>query len=568
MAETLKDKIIRTLKESKEVKKSDIDKAIAFQEKEGLRIDRALIQCGLIPEDEIHSLLSKALKIPSIDLKDYKIEESLKEVVSEKLARQYRILPLCLVKDVLTIALSDPLNIFAVDDLRNITGKKIDVVMNTDSVIMQAVDSYYGVPEDSSLEQVSKDIDMDEFEIVSDQGEVGDEKMAEEGEQAPIIRMVNLVIKEAIRQKASDIHMEPTEENLRVRFRIDGALVDSFDIPKDNQNATIIRIKIISKIDITVSSVPQDGRFKMRFGDKEIDFRVSLLPTTHGQKIVMRVLDKKNLSVGLDNLGFSEKAIEKMQLAIDKPYGMILITGPTGSGKSTTLYSIINKLNTVDKNIITVEDPVEYLVEGLSQIQVNSEVGLTFASGLRSILRQSPDIVMVGEIRDNETADIAIKASLTGQLVLSTLHTNDAAGALTRLVDMGVESFLVASSLIMCTAQRLCRRLCVDCKEKVNVPDAKLKELNYKFKPKTVFYEAKGCDSCRNTGYSGRLGITEILLIDDEIREMLIKGRSSDEIKEFARKNKGMLTLWEDAMQRLEQGETTIPEALRVASGE
>ncbi|MDZ4241928.1 MAG: GspE/PulE family protein, partial [Candidatus Omnitrophota bacterium] len=361
-------------------------------------------------------------------------------------------------------------------------------------------------------------------------------------------------------------HIEPMADHVRVRYRIDGILRDILKIPKENQNAVGVRIKIMSRLDITALRVPQDGRFKMKLSNQEVDFRVSLLPTTFGQKTVLRVLDKKSLKIGLDGLGFSPGSIALLKEAIRAPFGMVLVTGPTGSGKSTTLYSIINELNTVDKNIITVEDPVEYLIEGLTQIQVRPEIGLTFASGLRSILRQSPDIVMVGEIRDAETADIAIKASLTGQLVFSTLHTNDAAGALTRLVDMGIEPFLVASSLVLACAQRLCRRICSHCKQPVDIPANVLKKFHYPIPQGTVFYEGKGCDFCRQTGYFGRVGVTEVLEIDDTVREMLIRGKSSDEIKKYAREKKGMVLLFDDIMQKFVAGQTTLEEVLRVTT--
>ena len=355
-------------------------------------------------------------------------------------------------------------------------------------------------------------------------------------------------------------------EHVRVRYRIDGILQNILNVPKENQNAVIVRIKIMARLDITSNRVPQDGRFKLRLAQQEVDFRVSLLPTTHGEKIVLRVLDKKKLSIGLETLGFSKQAIVSLQESVQKPFGMILITGPTGSGKSTTLYSILNQFNTADKNVITVEDPVEYLIEGLTQIQVHPEIGLTFASGLRSILRQSPDIVMVGEIRDAETADIAIKASLTGQMVFSTLHTNDAAGALTRLVDMGIESFLVASSLVAVCAQRLCRQICKNCKKPVDIPPKVMEELGIKISPETKFYRGEGCDLCRHTGYLGRVGVTEFLNVDDAIREMLIKGNSSDEIKEYARKHNGMVTLREDIFQKTMDGQTTLEELFRITT--
>ncbi len=418
-----------------------------------------------------------------------------------------------------------------------------------------------------SVTEASHDIDAKDFEVIGEQdADMSTEIKIGEGEEAPIVRMVDLIIKEALKQRASDIHIEPAQENVRVRYRVDGVLGDILNIPKANQNAVTVRIKIMSRLDITESRIPQDGRFKMRMAAKEVDFRVSILPTTYGEKIVMRILDKGNLGIGLDGLGFTKESMELFREAVAKPFGMIIVTGPTGSGKSTTLYSIISQLNTVERNIVTVEDPVEYLIEGLTQIQVKPEIGLTFASSLRSMLRQNPDTLMVGEIRDSETADIAVKASLTGQLVFSTLHTNDAAGALTRLVDMGVETFLVASSLVMVSAQRLARKICAKCKEPVEIPEHVFKDIGFKPKSGAVFYHGKGCESCRNTGYKGRMGITEILMIDDVIRSMLIEGAASHEIKQYAVKSAHMKTLWDDALRKFMEGQTTLEEVLRVTT--
>lgn len=569
MADTLKNRIINTLVQSLNISKQDIDDAILLQKKKGIGLDKALIEKGLINEKEYLVMLVKELHIPFINLNKYRIDANLKMTIPERFARQHRMIPLSRLQKTITVALADPLDIFAIDDLKTLTGHEIDVVMSTETDIAKALDNFYGSPLTSTVKEVSKDIDVNEFEIVTEQeGAETADIGVDESEQAPIIRMVNLIIREALKQRASDIHIEPMVDLIRVRYRIDGMLREILTVPKENQNAIMVRLKIMSRLDITATRTPQDGRFKMKIGSQEVDFRVSLLPTTYGQKIVLRVLDKKNLKIGLEGLGFSEKAVELLHEGSHKPFGMVLVTGPTGSGKSTTLYSIINQLNTVDKNIITVEDPVEYLIEGLTQIQVKPEIGLTFASGLRSILRQSPDIVMVGEIRDAETADIAIKASLTGQMVFSTLHTNDAAGALTRLVDMGIEAFLVASSLVLVCAQRLCRKVCTHCKQPVKIPKHTLDDLKCEIKEGTVFYQGKGCDYCRQTGYFGRLGITEILEIDDVVREMLIKGKSSDEIKLYARNKKGMKVLWDDAVQKFLSGQTTLEEVLRVTSND
>jgi len=569
MAKTLKDKILKTLIDAQKLTKKEVDEAIALQKKKGIGLDKALIEKGHIKEQDLMAILVRELNIPFINLSKYKIDPALQEVVPERTARQYHIVPLSILDYTLTIALSDPFNVFLIDDLKNITGKEIDVVMSASSEISKAIDAYYGVEEEASVTDVSKDIQVEDFEIVSEKEQGEDvESVVDESEKAPIIRMLNLIVKEAIRRRASDIHIEPEVDGMRVRYRIDGVLHDILNIPKENQNAVTVRLKIMSLLDITTNQIPQDGRFKLKVGTKEVDFRVSVLPTTFGQKIVMRVLDKGKLDVGLEGLGFEEKALNILKEAIKKPFGMILVTGPTGSGKSTTLYSIINQLNTVEKNIITVEDPVEYLIEGLTQIQARPEIGLTFSEGLRAILRQSPDIVMVGEIRDNETADIAIKASLTGQLVFSTLHTNDAAGTLTRLIDMDVEPFLVASSLILVSAQRLCRKICSKCKEPIEIPKETRARLTFELPSKATFYHGKGCEACNQTGYLGRTGVTEFLEVDDEVRDMLIDGKSSDAIKRYAREKMGMSTLWEDAMAKCSAGLTSLEEVLRVTANE
>jgi type IV pilus assembly protein PilB len=563
----VRERIIEALLQLPDITQEEIEAVSRLQQMQGISFGEAILRKGLIDEKDFLLLLVRELNIPSIDLSKYKLDERLKEVVPERVARQYKLIPISMLGDNMTVALADPLNIFAVDDLRDITGKNIDVVMGTPSQIKEAIDKFYVDPRQGSVAEVSKNIDVGDFEILTDEKqEEGPD--SEAGEQAPIIRMVNLVIKEALRHRASDIHMEPTEGDMRVRYRVDGVLLDVLDVPRENMGAVVVRIKIMSRIDITVNQTPQDGRFKMRMSGKEVDFRVSILPTCHGSKVVMRILDRANLSVGLGQLGFSERSMKLLSEAMVKPFGMVLVTGPTGSGKSTTLYSIISQLNTVDKNIITVEDPVEYLVGGLTQIEVRTDIGLTFASALRSILRQSPDIVLVGEIRDNETADIAIKASLTGQLVFSTLHTNDSAGAMTRLVDMKVEPFLVASSLVLVCAQRLCRKICPHCKEEVDIPADALRRLGNKLDPKTKFYQGKGCERCRRSGYLGRFGVTEVLVMDDTIREMLLQGKSSDDIKAYAQKAHNMVMLWDDAIERLAQGQTTIEEVLRIASNE
>jgi len=568
MSKTIKDKIVNAIKESENLKKSDINDALDYQKEKGISLERAFVEKNLIKEEDLLILFVRELNLPFIKLSKYKIDPALKEILSEKTARQYKVVPLSSLDYTMTIAISDPLNVFAIDDIKNITGKEIDIMLSTTSEIQKVLDSFYGNEIEVSVSEITQDIQLDDFEIVSDNENDNDDTNVDEGEKAPVIRMVNLIIKEALKQRASDIHMEPTLEGMRVRYRVDGALLNILNVPKESQNAAVVRIKIMSRMDITSNNTPQDGRFKLVISGKEVDFRVSILPTTFGQKVVMRVLDKGNLSVGLDGLGMSGKSLEVVKESMRKPFGMLLVTGPTGSGKSTTLYSIINKLNTVDKNIVTVEDPVEYLVEGLTQIQARPEIGLTFAAGLRAILRQSPDIVMVGEIRDNETADIAIKASLTGQLVLSTLHTNDAAGALTRLVDMGVEPFLVASSIVMVSAQRLCRKICEKCKKPIEISQKVLDEIDYEFEKGMIFYQGEGCEACRDTGCRGRICVTEVMDVDDDVRNMLLRGESSDVIKKYVCEEKGMVTLWGDAMSKCISGIISLEEVLRVTTSE
>lgn len=564
--ETIRERIIKAVRQLPNMNLAKLDEVFLHEQRKGESLVKSFVRSGLVSEQQMLIILMRELHIPCIDLSKYRFDEKLKDILDEKLARHYMVMPLSAFGDTLTVAVSDPLNVLIADDLHNITGKNIDIVISAPSQIERAIDQFYT---DSAqvMAQAAKDIQDDEFHLIGDETK-NNMTDPSEGDEGPVIRMVNLVIKEAIRQRASDIHMEPSDTGMRVRFRIDGILQDALTIPKDSQNSVVVRIKIMSNLDITAYQIPQDGRFKMRLSNQEIDFRVSLLPTTFGQKVVMRVLDKSNLSIGLSKLGFSKRSMQLMEESIYKPFGMILVTGPTGSGKSTTLYSLINQLNTVERNIITIEDPVEYLVDGLTQIEVKHDIGLNFAVGLKAVLRQSPDIVMVGEIRDAETADIAIKAALTGQLVLSTLHTNDAAGAVTRLVDMGLEPFLVASSIVMICAQRLCRRICPYCKKQVQIPASVIEPIQHLIKPDFMFYEGKGCDRCRGTGYLGRLGITEVLVINDDIREMLLKGKTSLEISRYARDSQGMRLLFEDAIDKMGEGLTTLAEVYRVAADE
>ena len=567
MVKSIKEKLNELLIESNLVTKEQLDKAIEEQKKRGGgNLSRLLVEQGSITENDLMALLSQETDIPIINLSRYKIDQDVARIVPERMARYYRLIPISRLGNIITVATADPFNILAIDDIRLLTNYEIKPVISTDKEILKAIDKCF-VSEAGTLETILKD-SKEEYVVstVEDEKfEVGE--VEKESRKAPIIKMVDLLLSESLKRRASDIHIEPYENKLRIRYRVDGALQEAFTLPKTHQNAIMARLKIMSGMDITEARLPQDGRFKVKLEEREVDFRVSVLPITHGGKVVLRALDKSSLSIGLDRLGFSPNSLKLFKESVAKPYGMILITGPTGSGKSTTLYSIINQLNTQERNIMTVEDPVEYLVDGITQVQVHQEIGLTFANGLRSILRQSPDIILVGEIRDFETADIAIKASLTGQLVFSTLHTNDAPGAVTRLVDMGIEPFLIASSVIMVAAQRLCRKICQNCKEPVDIPESELKELGIEDGKNRAFYHGRGCPQCRLTGYYGRMGASEIFVPDDTIKDMIINRSSSHELKTYAVQH-GMKTLRDDAVEKFVSGLTTLEEILRITSEE
>ena len=570
MAKTLKDQLIEQILNKNLLTKAQLDNVLNEQKKRRCSISEVLIKEGLVTQKDLMVLLSQALSIRHVSLSKFKINPEVIKLVPERVMRQYCILPISKLENKLTLAMADPLNVFAIDDIKILTNYEIEPVLATESDIKEAIDNYYG-SQASAMAEILEEAQKkeDELEIVSEE-EIDVTRLTEESKKVPIVKMVDLILTEAIKKRASDIHIEPCEKELRIRYRIDGCLQEALKLPKRNQNAILARLKIMSRLDITESRIPQDGRFKIRLSGKEIDFRVSVLPITYGSKVVLRALDKTDLEMGLDKLGFSKESLEVFNEGLKKPYGMILLTGPTGSGKSTTLYSILNKLNAPERSIITIEDPVEYQVEGITQIQVNPEIGLTFASGLRGLLRQSPDIIMVGEIRDFETADIAIKASLTGELVLSTLHTNDAVGSITRLIDMGVEPFLIASSLILAAAQRLCRRICPYCKEKVEIPKSVFERVGINWtdlvkRGMKEFFKGKGCTRCNNTGYYGRLGILEVLLINDAIRDMIIKRLPSDQIKDYAVKH-GMKTLRDDVLMKFLNGETTLEEALEITT--
>lgn len=535
----------------------------------GKNFARLLIDRGLVSEERFFGLIAEELGIPTISLAKYRVDPAIARLIPERVARQYILIPISKFGERLIVAMADPLNIFAIDDLKALTQYAVDLVLAQEVEIRRAIEQTYGAQASVLVELPGQDGQGVETQVDSSSLDSTMQLLlSEEAGDAPVVKAINLVIVEALRKRASDIHLEPMADALLVRYRIDGQLMEAHRLPKAVQSTVLTRLKIMSGLDITEWRLPQDGRFKVLLDTREIDFRVSVLPITHGGKVVLRVLDKSNLSIGLDNLGFLPESIEAFKEAVKRPYGMILVTGPTGSGKSTTLYSVLNQLNTPTRNLITIEDPVEYQLEGVTQVQANPDIGLTFASGLRALLRQSPDVVMIGEIRDFETADIAMKASLTGQLVLSTLHTNDAPSAVTRLVDMGVEPFLVASSVTLIEAQRLVRKLCTKCREPIDPPKELLKRLGFTPEKGATFYQTKGCHVCNGTGYRGRMGIIEVFAIDEHIRELIVAKVPSWEIKQYAVEKLGMTLLRQDGLKKAAIGLTTLEEVLQVTSEE
>ena len=564
---SFKQRISEVLVSQRVTSQEQLDKIIAEATRSGTSFAHLLIERGVITESKLVELLSKELGLPVISLAKYRMDLAVAKLIPERLARQYDLVALSKFGDHLVVAMSDPLNIVAVDDIKTLMQVIVDPVLCSKTEIQRAIEQVYsGTPQtDGATGQNGQGDEVEEGSLDTAVALLLNESTQNE---APVVRVLNLMITEAVRRHASDIHIEPMRDSLRVRYRIDGHLVEAHQLPKASQNLMLTRLKIMSGMDITEWRLPQDGRFKVRLDEREVDFRVSVLPISHGGKTVLRLLDKGNLSIGLDNLGFLPESIEQFRLAVKRPYGMILVTGPTGSGKSTTLYSVLNALNQSARNLITIEDPVEYQVEGVIQVQVNPDVGLTFSGGLRALLRQSPDVVMIGEIRDFETADIAMKASLTGQLVLSTLHTNDAPSAVTRLIDMGVEPFLVASSVSLIQAQRLVRKLCMKCREPLEPSKTLLRQLEIDPNVGGTFFGARGCRMCNNSGYAGRMGLVEVFPVDGRIRELIVARAQSWEIKQHAVKELGMATLRQDGLKKAEMGLTALEEVMAVTSEE
>ncbi len=530
-----------------------------------------LVSMGLITERDRVRCLGEQWGVTYVDLTEIQIPEDVVSAVTQELARRFKVIPIERSPKRITLAMKNPLDIFAIDEIRLITGKEVEAVIATEEDIINAISANYRTEVNVTEAVAGVMKDLDEATITLTDGDDADnitiEQLKELSGEAPVVRLANMIISRGITDKASDIHIEPAKDGLRIRYRVDGILADGMTLPKKAQASITSRIKIMADMDISEKRAPQDGRISATIEGRPYDFRVSTLPAVFGEKIVMRVLDKSNISVGLHKLGLLPYTFEMFESMIQRTYGIILVTGPTGSGKSTTLYSVLAKLNSGEKNILTIEDPVEYELSGITQSMVNNRAGMTFASGLRSMLRQDPNIIMVGEMRDQETAMIAIEAALTGHLVLSTLHTNDAPGSVARLLDMGVESFLIASSIAGVLAQRLLRTICVKCKEPYSPPKDAIKRLGMNLdildKSEVTFFRGRGCDGCKGTGYKGRVGVYELMPVNDKVRELILARASSYAIREAAIEA-GMRTLKDDAMEKILLGITTLEESLRV----
>lgn len=520
------------------------------------RLGEVLIDMGFLREDDILEVLEKQLGTPAIDLGKYKIDPNATALIPENIARRYDLIPIGKSDGKLVVAMNDPLNIFAIDDIKLLTGMDIKIVISSKTVILKAINKFY------SQESTKKALEEFEETYTPSSIEDFDEEDLTEVNSAPVVKLVNSIISQAIKMKASDIHIEPSEKNIRIRYRVDGDLQEIMNLSNKSLMAIVTRIKIMGRMDIAERRIPQDGRIETEIEGRDIDMRISTLPTVYGEKIVIRLLDREGFNFTKEDLGFSDYDLKIFNKILKQPYGIILVTGPTGSGKTTTLYTILKDLNREEKNIITVEDPVEYKLNGINQVQVNNKAGLTFANGLRSILRQDPDIIMVGEIRDSETAEIAVRASITGHLVLSTLHTNDTASTVVRLIDMGIEPYLVSTSVIGIISQRLVKKLCPDCKVPYK-PNSREKSIfGLDEAQDFTLYKPLGCNKCFK-GYRGRIPVHEIMYIDQDIRKLIDSRGTTDEIKGMAIKN-GMTTLNESALNLATKGTTSLEEVFRI----
>jgi len=545
--------------------------ALESQKGNGEKLGFNLIKLGYVREDDITQLLSEQFGVPSINLRHFEIDDSVIKLIPSEVAQKYLILPVNRTGATLTISMADPTNVFAMDDIKFMTGYNVEPVVASEIAIREAIEKYYGSQHALELKKVMDemaDAEAEALEVLEDDDELDLASLEAATEEAPVVKLVNIILTDSIKKSASDIHIEPYEKDFRVRFRIDGVLYEIMHPPMKLRDAITSRLKIMAKLDISEKRLPQDGRIKIKMKlagkTKEMDYRVSCLPTLFGEKIVLRLLDKDNLMLDMTRLGFEPESLQKFERAILKPYGMVLVTGPTGSGKTNTLYSSMNRVNTHETNIMTAEDPVEFNLHGINQVQMKEQIGLNFAAALRSFLRQDPNIVLVGEIRDFETAEIAVKAALTGHLVLSTLHTNDAPSTINRLMNMGIEPFLVATSVNLICAQRLVRRICKECKEDINMPVQALVDvgLSPEEASQTRLKKGRGCASCNNTGYRGRVGLYEVMEISEEIRELVLSGASAMELRRKAIEE-GMFSLRRSGLMKIKDGATTVEEVVR-----
>jgi len=548
-----------------------LEQAIKVQKEQNCRLGSALVKLSFLTDEDVTNFLSRQYGVPAINLSYFEIDPAVVKLIPFETAKRYQILPLSRVGASLTIAMVDPTNVFAMDDIKFMTGFNIEPVVASESSIQAGIEKAYGSTKEEDLETVMQSMsglgDSD-VELQAEEQQMELAELEKAADEAPVVKLVNVVLGDAVKRGASDIHIEPYEKEFRVRFRIDGVLQSIMSPPVKLKDAITSRIKIMAKLDISEKRLPQDGRImlKMAIGGrkKQLDFRVSTLPTLWGEKIVLRLLDKENLRLDMTKLGFEPESLVKFEKAILKPYGMVLVTGPTGSGKTNTLYSSISRLNQPDTNIMTAEDPVEFQLQGVNQVQMKEQIGLNFAAALRAFLRQDPNIILVGEIRDFETAEIAVKAALTGHLVLSTLHTNDAPSTVNRLMNMGIEPFLVSTSVNLICAQRLVRRLCSGCKEEIHMPPNALVDIGFSQEDasKVKLFKGKGCPTCNNTGYKGRVGLYEVMEVSDGVREMILTGASALELRRKA-VEEGMITLRYSGLRKIKDALTTVEEVLR-----
>jgi len=572
MVPGLKEKLTKILLDKNLIKEDDLQKALAAQREKGGSLSDVLVTMGFISKNDLVIVLSEQLGIPPINLARYKIDPSVIKLIPKKTAHQYKIMPVSKMGDTLTIAIADPLNIFAIDEIKTLTGFKIIPIITTEKDVREALGRYYEEDGHATIEKIVDDMQTGEggVKLIESAGEDGEEgaDLAKIAQEAPVVKITNMLLAEAVNLRASDILIEPLESEVRVRYRVDGILHEGRRPPKVLHSAIVSRLKVMSDLDIAERRLPQDGRFKVKLHGREIDFRISVLPSSMGEKVACRILDKAQATLDITKLGFDEKSLADIKAAASRPHGMILICGPTGCGKTTTLYSILEHVNKPEKNIVTVEDPIEYLIEGINQVTSRPDIGLTFASALRSILRQDPNIIMIGEIRDFETVDVGIKAALTGHLVLSTLHTTTATGSIIRLVNMGVEPFLITSSVILVGAQRLVRKICQGCKEQYEIDAESAAKLNIPAaKGAVMLWRGKGCPACMGSGFKGRVALIEALILTPKIKELILAGSQEYKLREEARRE-GMRTLRENGVRLALDGVTTMDEIVRVTVGD